>query len=221
MRTIQTSTSTTKFQSHGFRSSFSACFSITHLQVRLSPARDALTDTVLTRLPDLSLEDATIRMTIHNVLEAILNNSQDTPKNVQHNNAQNAVLFESINLAIHLDTESSVVAKAAVLLGRFILSRETNVRYLGLDTMAHLAACAESLEPIKMHQDTIILSLRDKDISVRRRGLDLLYSMCDVTNAKVIVAELLRYLQIADYALREEMVLKIAILTEKVSNSRQ
>jgi AP-2 complex subunit alpha len=167
----------------------------------------------------LSVDDATIRKTINNVLETILDNSQDTPKNVQHNNAQNAVLFEAINLAIHLDTESVVVAKAAVLLGRFILSRETNVRYLGLDTMAHLAACAESLEPIKMHQDTIILSLRDKDISVRRRGLDLLYSMCDVTNAKVVVAELLRYLHVADYALREEMVLKIAILTEKVSQA--
>ena len=60
-----------------------------------------------------------------------------------------------------------------------------------------------------------ILSLRDKDISVRRRGLDLLYSMCDVSNAKTIVSELIRYLHIADYALREEMVLKIAIMTEK------
>lgn len=39
--------------------------------------------------------------------------------------------------------------------------------------------------------------------------------MCDVTNSKAIVGELLGYLSIADYALREEMVLKIAILTEK------
>lgn len=160
-------------------------------------------------------DDSTVRDTIHNVLETIVDNSQNTARNVQQNNAQNSVLFEAINLAIHHDTESSVVAKASVLLGRFILSRETNVRYLGLDTMAHLAACAESLEPVKMHQETIILSLRDKDISVRRRGLDLLYSMCDVTNAKRIVSELLRYLQVSDYALREELVLKIAILTEK------
>ncbi|KAK0526320.1 hypothetical protein OC834_004842 [Tilletia horrida] len=160
-------------------------------------------------------EDVTLKNTILKVIGRILENCQETPKNVQHNNAQNAVLFEAINTAIHLDTESAVVAKAAVLLGRFILSRETNVRYLGLDTMAHLAGAAESLEPVKMHQDTIILSLRDKDISVRRRALDLLYSMCDVTNAKVIVAELLRYLHVADYTLREEMVLKIAILTEK------
>lgn len=162
-----------------------------------------------------SPDDPTLRKTIETVLDTIINNSQDSPKNVQHNNAQNAILFEAINLAIQLDTESALVSKAAVLLGRFILSRETNVRYLGLDTMAHLAACAESLEPIKMHQNTIILSLRDKDISVRRRGVDLLYSMCDMTNAKVIVSELLKYMQIADYALREEMVLKIAILTEK------
>lgn len=149
------------------------------------------------------------------MLSRILKNSAETPKNVQHNNAQNAVLFEAINLAIHLDTESSIVSAAATLLGRFILSKETNVRYLGLDTMAHLAARSESLEAIKKHQDTIILSLRDKDISVRRRGLDLLYSMCDLSNSKVIVAELLRYLSVADYTLREEMVLKIAILTEK------
>ncbi|OZJ01507.1 hypothetical protein BZG36_05576 [Bifiguratus adelaidae] len=39
--------------------------------------------------------------------------------------------------------------------------------------------------------------------------------MCDMTNSKIIVSELLRYLQIADYGLREELVLKIAILTEK------
>jgi AP-2 complex subunit alpha len=108
---------------------------------------------------------------------------------------------------------------AANLLARFILSRETNVRYLGLDTMAHLAARADSLEPIKRQQNTIIMSLRDKDISVRRRALDLLYSMCDGDNAEVIVGELLRYLRVADYALREELVLKIAISTEKFATS--
>jgi AP-2 complex subunit alpha len=160
-------------------------------------------------------EEPTIRKILNNVLKTILQNSQETPKNVQHNNAQNAVLFEAISLAIHLDAESSIVALSANLLGRFILSRETNVRYLGMDTMAHLAARSESLEPVKKHQETVILSLKDRDISVRRRALDLLYSMCDNSNAKVIVGELLKYLAVADYTLREEMVLKIAILTEK------
>lgn len=142
-----------------------------------------------------------------------------TPRNVQHNNAQNAVLFEAIGLAIHLDTNSPLVGVAAQQLAVFISSKETNVRYLGLDTMAHLAARADSLDAIKQHQDTIIGSLRDKDISVRRRALDLLYSMCDTDNAELIVGELLRYLQVADYGLREEMVLKIAIATERYATS--
>lgn len=164
-------------------------------------------------------EDPTIRSVLHQVLQTIMNDSAEPTRNVQHNNAQHAVLFEAIGLAIHLDSSSPLVGTAAVLLARFISSKETNVRYLGLDTMAHLAARADSLDPIKRHQSTIILSLRDKDISVRRRALDLLYSMCDVDNSELIVGELLRYLRVADYALREEMVLKIAILTEKYANS--
>ncbi|GJN88097.1 hypothetical protein Rhopal_001053-T1 [Rhodotorula paludigena] len=166
-------------------------------------------------------EDPTLRLVLHNVLERILKNSGDQHRNVQQNNAQNAVLFEAINLAIHLDTESAVVQQAAHLLGRFIMSKETNVRYLGLDTMAHLAARSDNLDAIKRHQATIMLSLRDKDISVRRRGLDLLYSMCDTSNSRAIVGELLKYLVVADYTLREEMVLKIAILTEKFATDYQ
>ena len=117
------------------------------------------------------------------------------PKNVQQNNAQYAVLFEAINLCIHLGNENALMTQISSRLGRFIQSRETNVRYLGLEAMAHLAARAETLDPIKKHQATIIGSLRDRDISVRRKGLDLLYSMCDGSNAQAIVAELLKYLQ--------------------------
>jgi AP-2 complex subunit alpha len=140
------------------------------------------------------------------------------PKNVQQNNAQNAVLFEAINLIIHLDTEQALMKQISQRLGKFIQSRETNVRYLGLEAMTHLAARAETLDPIKQHQAIIIGSLKDRDISVRRKGLDLLYSMCDQTNAQPIVGELMQYLQNADFAIREEMVLKIAILTEKYAS---
>ncbi len=143
------------------------------------------------------------------------------PKNVQQNNAQNAVLFEAINLVIHLDTEHNLMMQISSRLGKFIQSRETNVRYLGLEAMTHFAARAETLDPIKRHQPIILSSLRDRDISVRRKGLDLLYSMCDPSNSQSIVNELLKYLQTADFAIREEMVLKIAILTEKYATDVQ
>jgi len=163
-------------------------------------------------------------------------------KNIQQSNAENAVLFEAINLAIHLasiseesadetnlvntdkprdPTSAELLRQVASILGKFITARETNVRYLGLEAMAHLAAHEESLDYLRKHQQTVLLALRDKDISVRRRALDLLYSMCDQSNARFTVQELLRSLPSADYSLREEMVLKIAILAEKYATESQ
>lgn len=43
-------------------------------------------------------------------------------------------------------------------------------------------------------------------MSVRQRAVDLLYAMCDKTNAEEIVGEMLEYLETADYSIREEMV---------------
>lgn len=165
--------------------------------------------------------DTHVRLLIRQSLEQIMHDAMDMPRNVQQNNAQNAVLFEAINLLIHLDTEHELMVQVSSRLGKFIQSRETNVRYLGLEAMTHFAARAETLDPIKKHQSIILGSLRDRDISVRRKGLDLIYSMCDITNARPIVNELMTYLQNADYSIREEMVLKIAILTEKYATDAQ
>ncbi|PQE33995.1 hypothetical protein CJF32_00002849 [Rutstroemia sp. NJR-2017a WRK4] len=166
-------------------------------------------------------DDVHVRDLIRKSVQKILDDASDMPKNVQQNNAQNAVLFEAINLVIHLDTEVDLMKQISTRLGKFIQSRETNVRYLGLEAMTHLAARADVLDPIKQHQAIIVGSLKDRDISVRRKGLDLLYSMCDQSNAQPIVGELLQYLQNADFAIREEMVLKIAILTEKYATDIQ
>jgi hypothetical protein len=46
----------------------------------------------------------------------------------------------------------------------------------------------------------------ERDVSVRQRAVDLLYAMCDKSNAEEIVQEMLNYLETADYSIREEMV---------------
>jgi AP-2 complex subunit alpha len=43
-------------------------------------------------------------------------------------------------------------------------------------------------------------------VSVRQRAVDLLYAMCDRMNVEEIVHEMLLYLEMADYSIREEMV---------------
>ncbi|XP_047665612.1 AP-2 complex subunit alpha-2 isoform X1 [Tachysurus fulvidraco] len=163
-------------------------------------------------------EDAAIRGRLTECLETILNKAQEPPKSkkVQHSNAKNAVLFEAISLIIHHDSEPTLLVRACNQLGQFLQHRETNLRYLALESMCTLASSEFSHEAVKTHIDTVINALKtERDVSVRQRAVDLLYAMCDRSNSKQIVAEMLRYLETADYAIREEIVLKVAILAEK------
>ena len=67
----------------------------------------------------------------------------------------------------------------------------------------------------RRHQKSIMLALKDADVSIRRRAMDLLFTMCSPLNVKEVVAELLNYLEVADFSMREELVLKTAILAER------
>uniref|UniRef100_A0A8C7DZP2 AP-2 complex subunit alpha n=1 Tax=Oncorhynchus kisutch TaxID=8019 RepID=A0A8C7DZP2_ONCKI len=163
-------------------------------------------------------EDGAIRGRLTECLETILNKAQEPPKSkkVQHSNAKNAVLFEAISLIIHHDSEPTLLVRACNQLGQFLQHRETNLRYLALESMCTLASSEFSHEAVKTHIETVINALKsERDVSVRQRAVDLLYAMCDRSNAKQIVAEMLSYLETADYSIREEIVLKVAILAEK------
>ncbi|KAH9660202.1 AP-2 complex subunit alpha-1 [Citrus sinensis] len=158
-----------------------------------------------------TVEDPNTRRSLFEVLQRILMGT-DVVKNVNKNNASHAVLFEALALVMHLDAEKEMMSQCIALLGKFIAVREPNIRYLGLENMTRMLMVTDVHDIIKRHQAQIITSLKDPDI---RRALDLLYGMCDVSNAKDIVEELLQYLSTADFAMREELSLKAAILAEK------
>ncbi|KAH9660203.1 AP-2 complex subunit alpha-1 [Citrus sinensis] len=168
-----------------------------------------------------TVEDPNTRRSLFEVLQRILMGT-DVVKNVNKNNASHAVLFEALALVMHLDAEKEMMSQCIALLGKFIAVREPNIRYLGLENMTRMLMVTDVHDIIKRHQAQIITSLKDPDISdsivpplVFWRALDLLYGMCDVSNAKDIVEELLQYLSTADFAMREELSLKAAILAEK------
>ncbi|XP_037694150.1 AP-2 complex subunit alpha-2 isoform X3 [Choloepus didactylus] len=163
-------------------------------------------------------EDPAVRGRLTECLEMVLNKAQEPPKSkkVQHSNAKNSVLFEAISLIIHHDSEPNLLVRACNQLGQFLQHRETNLRYLALESMCALASSEFSHEAVKTHIETVINALKtERDVSVRQRAVDLLYAMCDRSNAQQIVAEMLSYLETADYAIREEIVLKVAVLAEK------
>jgi len=137
-------------------------------------------------------------------------------------NADHAILFEVINLAILLGTDAPEVLKEQVctLLGRFIAMNDANIKYLGLDAMTRLAKI-DGPEAMQVHQATVLELLKDTDVSVRKRALDLVYVLTDSSNAQVVVGELLTNLAATDSSIKEDFVVKIAILAENFSQDLQ
>eukprot|EP00929_Paragymnodinium_shiwhaense_P095003 TRINITY_DN5592_c0_g1_i1.p1 TRINITY_DN5592_c0_g1~~TRINITY_DN5592_c0_g1_i1.p1 ORF type:complete len:1029 (+),score=310.58 TRINITY_DN5592_c0_g1_i1:263-3349(+) len=132
-------------------------------------------------------------------------------------NAEHAILFEAMNLMIHLEDrcDMETLRTAAGLLGAFISSTDPNIRYLGLETMARLASMTGTYEHLERYKNLILEKMHETDISIRRQALNLLYALCRPDNWLAIVDNLLEILSQSDALLQEELVLKIAILAEK------
>lgn len=54
-------------------------------------------------------------------------------------NAQHAIIFEAVALALAVDADTEILSQAVSLLGKFITVREPNIKYLGLENMVRLA----------------------------------------------------------------------------------
>ncbi|KAK8795582.1 hypothetical protein WA158_000239 [Blastocystis sp. Blastoise] len=156
---------------------------------------------------------------LEDILRRILTKTEMT-KNFNQNNVAHAILFEAVNLVISYgnDTDEELRASVVNSLGRYISVQEPNIRYLGLEAMSRLALLDGVSEKIQKHQDTILESLNDEDISIRKRALQMLFAMCDEDNAEVIVAALLEHLKTPDFMIKEEMALKVAILAERFTS---
>jgi AP-2 complex subunit alpha len=59
-----------------------------------------------------------------------------------------------------MDCESSLLVRACNQLGQFLQNRETNLRYLALESMCLLAASEFSHEAVKKQQETEINALK-------------------------------------------------------------
>lgn len=66
-------------------------------------------------------------------------------------------------------SEAALLVRACNQLGQFLSHRETNLRYLALETMCLLATSEFSHEAVKKHQETVINSLK-----VGLRGVGML-----------------------------------------------
>lgn len=152
------------------------------------------------------------------ILSAILNHT-DISENPNKANTEHCILIEAINLILKygLDARKALRDIALSSLGRFIGVKDPNIRYLGLDALGRLARL-EGATAVQEYQDKVIESLNDIDISVRKRALNLIFVMTNEYNSHHVVEQLVTNLAIAETIMKEEYVVKIAILAEKFND---
>ncbi|KAK6509575.1 clathrin associated protein complex large subunit [Arthrobotrys musiformis] len=151
--------------------------------------------------------DSGVSEQINDILAQVATNT-DSSKNVG-----NSILYEAVLTILDIDADSGLRVLGINILGKFLSNKDNNIRYVALNTLIKVV----NLEPnaVQRHRNTILDCLRDPDISIRRRALDLSFTLINDTNIRVLVRELLAFLEVANNEFKPAMTTQICIAAEK------
>ena len=134
----------------------------------------------------------------------------------------NAILFQAISVAAFLEPSADAINGAIEALMSLLDAGDTNIRYLSLEALIKLAARSQNMPHLpyvsrvfEQHLLKLFNCLPDRDISARRKCLDLIYITANPLNYRIIVTKLLEYFPIFDQELKSEIGIKVAVLAEK------
>ncbi|ODV85235.1 hypothetical protein CANARDRAFT_28513 [[Candida] arabinofermentans NRRL YB-2248] len=175
-----------------------------------------------TMIPDGSSIDidsanrAKIKIILQKAISGAVNNTKNS-KSTEAKNTNSFIMFGAISLAAHIDHSPDQSEQAAVALCSLLDSTDINTRYLSLGALIKIATRGDfsTLSVIKARFDKVFNLLRDRDVSIRRRSLDLIYTCCDSLTVENICSELLQYLNIAEFTMKSDVAVKVAVLAEK------
>jgi AP-1 complex subunit gamma-1 len=88
--------------------------------------------------------------------------------------------------------------------GRFLLNRDNNIRYVALNSLSRVVN--EDIAAVQRHRNTIVDCLKDSDVSIRTRALELIYQLVNETNVVSLTTELLNYLVVVPTDQRQSLV---------------
>ena len=158
-------------------------------------------------------ENPVILKRLRVVLREIITGN-DPVKNPNKNNAVHAIVFEAAGVAVSIADEE-LMPLVVNLMVRFLTVRESNLRYLALENLSRLSQSYHIAKAIAKHRKSIIGCMSDPDPSITGGALNLLFTTANSETAAEIVEELLVAIEKADFSLREELVLKAAVLAER------
>lgn len=131
--------------------------------------------------------------------------------------AGNAILYECVQTIMTIESDSGLRVLAINILGRFLLNRDNNIRYVALNTLSKVVT--DDITAVQRHTNTIVDCLKDPDTSIRQRALELIYSLVNSSNIQTLAREMLNYLVVASNDQKPELCSRIADAVERYAPS--
>ena len=168
---------------------------------------------ILRLLRILAMGDADVTEQINDILAQVATNT-DSSKNVG-----NSILYEAVRTILDIEADSGLRVLGVNILGKFLSNRDNNIRYVALNTLIKVVA----IEPnaVQRHRNTILECLRDPDISIRRRALELSFTLINESNVRVLIRELLAFLEVADNEFKPTMTSQIGIAADRFAPNKR
>ncbi|RMD42067.1 hypothetical protein DV735_g3043, partial [Chaetothyriales sp. CBS 134920] len=150
---------------------------------------------------------------INDILAQVATNTESSK------NVGNAILYEAVLTILDIKADSGLRVLGVNILGKFLANKDNNIRYVALNTLLKVVA----IEPnaVQRHRNTILDCLRDPDISIRRRALDLSFTLIRDDNVRTLIRELLAFLKVADNEFKSVMTTQIGIAADRYAISKR
>ncbi|XP_050774922.1 AP-1 complex subunit gamma-like 2 isoform X1 [Gopherus flavomarginatus] len=134
-------------------------------------------------------------------------------------NAGSAVLYETVLTITAVRSAPGLRVLAVNILGRFLLSRDRNIRSVALASLLRLVHAENSA--LQRHRATVLACLRDPDPALQRRALDLSLALLSGANIRTMAQELLGFLETCPPAMKPPCASGLLLAAERFAPNKR
>ena len=134
-------------------------------------------------------------------------------------NAGNAVLYECVQTIMAIQADSGLRVLGINILGKFLTNKDPNIKYVALSMLQKVV----QVDPkaVQRHRQTVLECLKDTDLTIRKRALEVAYSLVSAENVKPLTKELISYLITADTEFKADLASRICMCIDKYSPDKR